>query len=92
MSSCIMLRTPTGGITDPVFGRPLGFYLFSLPVWQSVSGWLLMLAVLVCAMAAVFILISPEKVGAALLVQLCIAGLYGIALLVNLLAGAHSRR
>ena len=47
-----------GGIVDPIFGRTLGFYLFTLPVWQSVSGWLLMLAVLVCAMAGVFILIS----------------------------------
>ena len=48
----------TGGITDPIFGRPLGFYLFSLPVWQSISGWLLFLAVLVCAISVVFVLIS----------------------------------
>src|SRR5579871_6470578 len=46
------------GITDPIFGRSLGFYLFSLPVWQSVSGWLLFLAVMVCAISVVFILIS----------------------------------
>jgi len=46
------------GVSDPIFGRPLGFYLFSLPVWQSVAGWLLMLAILVCAVAAVFILLS----------------------------------
>ena len=26
----------TAGIADPIFGRPLNFYLFSLPVWQSV--------------------------------------------------------
>jgi uncharacterized membrane protein (UPF0182 family) len=47
-----------GGLTDPIFGRPLGFYLFSLPVWQSVSGWLLLLAVLVCAISVVFVLVS----------------------------------
>lgn len=46
------------GGTDPIFGRPLGFYLFSLPVWQSVAGWLLMIAVLVCAIAVVFVVIS----------------------------------
>ncbi|HEY3626159.1 MAG TPA: UPF0182 family protein [Terracidiphilus sp.] len=46
------------GITDPIFGRPLGFYLFSLPVWQSVSGWMLMIAILVCAISVVFVLIS----------------------------------
>src|SRR5262249_54276298 len=37
-----------GALADPIFGRPLGFYLFSLPVWQSVSGWLLAMAVLAC--------------------------------------------
>ncbi len=47
-----------GALTDPIFGRSVGFYLFTLPVWQSVSGWLLMIAVLVCALAAVFVLIS----------------------------------
>lgn len=46
------------GATDPVFGRPVSFYLFSLPVWESVSGWLLMLAILGCLMAAFFVLIS----------------------------------
>ncbi len=48
----------TNGVVDPIFGRSLGFYLFSLPVWDSVAGWLLMLAVLVCAIAVLFALIS----------------------------------
>ena len=26
---------------DPIFGRPLGFYLFTLPAWQLIAGWLL---------------------------------------------------
>ena len=25
---------------DPIFGRPIGFYLFTLPAWQLVVGWL----------------------------------------------------
>ncbi len=48
----------SGGVVDPVFGRPLAFYLFALPVWQSIAGWLLMLSILVCAVAVVFVLIS----------------------------------
>ena len=32
------------GATDPIFGRPLVFYLFTLPVWQLVAGWLMTLA------------------------------------------------
>jgi uncharacterized membrane protein (UPF0182 family) len=47
-----------GGVTDPVFGRPLNFYFFSLPIWQTVAGWLLMLAILGCAIAVLFVLIS----------------------------------
>jgi uncharacterized protein len=46
------------GQPDPIFGRPLGFYLFSLPVWQSVVGWLILLAVLLCLIGVVFVLIS----------------------------------
>src|SRR5262249_61806853 len=32
---------------DPIFGRPIGFYLFSLPAWQLLIGWLTTLAVVV---------------------------------------------
>jgi uncharacterized protein len=46
------------GISDPIFGRSLGFYLFTLPVWQSIAGWLLMIAVMLCAISVVFMLIS----------------------------------
>jgi len=27
------------GVTDPIFGRDAGFYLFRLPVWEQVSRW-----------------------------------------------------
>jgi hypothetical protein len=47
-----------GALVDPIFGMPLNFYLFTLPVWQLVSGWLLMLAVMACAVAVFFILIT----------------------------------
>jgi uncharacterized protein len=47
----------TGGL-DPIFGRPLHFYLFTLPAWQLVTGWLLTLAVIACGIAFFFILIT----------------------------------
>ncbi len=40
---------------DPIFGRPLGFYLFTLPAWQLIAGWLLTLAVLVAILAVLFL-------------------------------------
>ena len=39
---------------------------------------------------AIFILVSPESYKAALLVQLCIAGLYGIILLINMIANERT--
>ncbi len=41
-------------IADPIFGRPLDFYLFTLPAWQLIAGWLLTLAVLVSILAVIF--------------------------------------
>ncbi len=48
----------TGGVLDPIFGKPLNFFLFALPAWQLISGWLLTLAVITCALAVFFILIT----------------------------------
>src|ERR1019366_1440574 len=38
----------TGGVVDPIFGKPLNFFLFTLPAWQLIAGWLLTLAVITC--------------------------------------------
>jgi uncharacterized membrane protein (UPF0182 family) len=46
------------GVVDPIFGRTLNFYLFTLPAWQLIAGWLLMLAVVSCAIAAFFLVVN----------------------------------
>ncbi|HEY1891157.1 MAG TPA: UPF0182 family protein [Steroidobacteraceae bacterium] len=46
---------PHTATPDPIFGKPLGFYLFQLPAWELVTGWLTTLAAIVCAVAAVFV-------------------------------------
>src|ERR1039458_6412386 len=50
----------TGGVSvfDPIFGKSLNFFLFTLPAWQLIAGWLLTLAVIACILAAFFILIT----------------------------------
>jgi hypothetical protein len=48
----------TGGVVDPIFGKPLNFFLFTLPAWQLIAGWLLTLAVITCAVALFFVLIT----------------------------------
>lgn len=49
---------------DPIFSKPLSFYLFALPAWQLIVGWLLVLAVIICAVATFFTL--GEKAGRAI--------------------------
>ena len=34
-------RGAPGGALDPIFGRPLTFYFFTLPVMESLAGWFL---------------------------------------------------
>src|SRR5271166_5159047 len=48
----------TGSVVDPIFGKPLNFFLFTLAAWQLILGWLLTLAVITCILAVFFILIT----------------------------------
>lgn len=55
-------RVPTA-LPDPIFGKPLGFYLFSLPVYDSLSTWLATLSfVVLCAAVAYTLLGIPQRV------------------------------
>jgi uncharacterized membrane protein (UPF0182 family) len=47
-----------GNLADPIFGRPLNFYLFTLPAWQLIAGWLLTLGIISLIMAVLFLLAS----------------------------------
>jgi len=59
-------HAPSGApAPDPIFGRPLSFYLFILPAWQLISGWLLTLAALVTAIAALLIVVAGGAPGPA---------------------------
>ncbi|HEY2383447.1 MAG TPA: UPF0182 family protein [Terriglobia bacterium] len=50
-------RVPTPTISDPVFGRSLSFYLFTLPVLESIAGWLLGITI-IGLVAAIFLSIT----------------------------------
>jgi uncharacterized membrane protein (UPF0182 family) len=45
-------------LLDPIFGRPLEFYLFTLPAWEIITGWVLTLGVLAGAVAGFFVVIT----------------------------------
>jgi uncharacterized membrane protein (UPF0182 family) len=47
-----------GSPAEAIFGKPLNFFLFALPAWELIAGWLLTLAAILCALAGFFILIA----------------------------------
>jgi uncharacterized membrane protein (UPF0182 family) len=47
-----------GNISDPIFGKPLPFFLFTLPAMQLVLGWLTTVAVIACIAALLVALIA----------------------------------
>jgi uncharacterized membrane protein (UPF0182 family) len=49
---------PAGDLLDPIFGKPINFYLFALPAWQLVAGWLLTLAVIACLIGVFFVFVT----------------------------------
>jgi uncharacterized protein len=49
---------PSDGVMDPIFGKALNFFLFTLPAWQLIAAWLLSLTVIGCLLALFFVLIT----------------------------------
>ena len=37
----LFLNQSSFDLTDPIFGRDIGFFIFTLPIWQAVRSWLL---------------------------------------------------
>ncbi|HEV7843164.1 MAG TPA: UPF0182 family protein, partial [Pyrinomonadaceae bacterium] len=58
----LYMNQPATALADPIFQKPLGFYLFTLPIYQMLSSWLLFLAfVIFCAALAFMLLSIPQK-------------------------------
>ena len=54
---------PATSFHDPIFGKPLGFYLFSLPLYNSVSSWLLGVTFIILVAALAYSLLGlPQTV------------------------------
>src|SRR6202789_290366 len=67
MTLTLYWRAPhSADMLDPIFGRSLDFYLFTLPALQLISGWLLTLSVVASLIAAAFVVVMG---GAGMLAQ-----------------------
>jgi uncharacterized protein len=47
-----------GVVADPIFGKSLNFYLFTLPALELMADWLITLAMIILAVAILFFLIT----------------------------------
>jgi len=54
----LYLNQTAGNVVEPVLGRSIGFYLFTLPVYDTISGWLLFLSIVVLLVAIGFSVFS----------------------------------
>ena len=43
---------------DPILGRPVAFYMFTLPAWEAIAGWLVTVAVLLLVLAVFSAVVS----------------------------------
>lgn len=55
-------RVPTD-LADPIFNEPIGFYLFTLPVYEAISAWLLYLAIIILAWALIYTVLAVTQQG-----------------------------
>jgi len=58
----IYLNRTSFGITDPIFNKDIGFYMFSLPFWEFVRNWLsFALTFIAVVVAAIYIIKKAVK-------------------------------
>ncbi|HYW71995.1 MAG TPA: UPF0182 family protein [Pyrinomonadaceae bacterium] len=49
--------------TDPIFGKPVGFYLFTLPVYDAISSWVLSLFFVMLVAAIIYAALAMTQQG-----------------------------
>jgi uncharacterized protein len=51
------------GLADPIFNKPVSFYLFTLPVYNALSDWFLSLSIILLIAAVVYALLAVTQEG-----------------------------
>ena len=55
----LFLHAPhTAVVAEPIFGRSVDFYLFTLPALQMISGWMVAIALLLCVSGVFLLLVA----------------------------------
>lgn len=62
-SFALYFHGSAGDLFDPIFNKPLGFYLFTLPVYEAFSTWLLYLSIIILVGAIIYALLAVTQQG-----------------------------
>ena len=62
-SFALYLHQAGTNIADPIFNKPVGFYLFTLPVYEEVSSWLVSLAFIILLAAIIYAALAVTQQG-----------------------------
>src|SRR6266853_4561104 len=62
-SFALYLHGAPGDLSDPIFNKPIGFYLFTLPVYEAFSNWLLYLSFITLIGAIIYALLAVTQQG-----------------------------
>jgi uncharacterized membrane protein (UPF0182 family) len=62
-SFALYFHGSAGDLSDPIFNKPLGFYLFTLPVYEAFSTWLLYLSIIVLIGAVIYAALAVTQQG-----------------------------
>ena len=60
----LYFHQPPTNFADPIFNRPISFYLFTLPVYDALNSWLLYLSIIVLLSALAYALLTATQEGA----------------------------
>lgn len=55
-------QSPTN-LTDPIFNKPVGFYLFSLPFYDAISSWAVSLSFVILIAAVIYAVLAITQQG-----------------------------
>ncbi|HKP47000.1 MAG TPA: UPF0182 family protein [Pyrinomonadaceae bacterium] len=81
----LYLHQAQTAVTDPVFNKPVGFYLFSLPLLDLISSWLITLAFVVLVVSIIYSFLAATPQPALKTASTSRLGAVSIALAVFLL-------
>jgi uncharacterized protein len=51
------------GLPDPIFNKPIGFYLFTLPAYDALSDWFMSLSIILLVAAVIYALLAFTQEG-----------------------------